>query len=152
MRELTTFEKSLLNFLQKSIPIDSRPFARIAEELNTDEKTVIEKLRELRSEGYLRRIGTFFDSDKLGYQGILAALQVEPSEIENVAKFVNSYSGTTHNYEREGKFNLWFTLLSKDDEQESKILSEIEKCHGVKKMLRLKATRKYKLNVQFKLQ
>ncbi|MBR6014333.1 MAG: Lrp/AsnC family transcriptional regulator [Selenomonadaceae bacterium] len=152
MRELTTFEKSLLNFLQKSIPIDSRPFARIAEELNTDEKTVIEKLRELSSEGYLRRIGTFFDSDKLGYQGILAALQVEPSEIENVAKFVNSYSGTTHNYEREGKFNLWFTLLSKDDEQESKILSEIEKCHGVKKMLRLKATRKYKLNVQFKLQ
>lgn len=152
MRELTTFEKSLLNFLQKSIPIDSRPFARIAEELNTDEKTVIEKLRELRSEGYLRRIGTFFDSDKLGYQGILAALQVEPSEIENVAKFVNSYSGTTHNYEREGKFNLWFTLLSKDDEQESKILSEIEKCHGVKKILRLKATKKYKLNVQFKLQ
>ena len=152
MAELTIFEKSLLNLLQGNIPLESRPFAKMAEELHTDEKTVIEKLRELKAAGYLRRIGTFFDSNKLGYRGVLVALKVEPSEIKKVAEFVNKYPGATHNYEREGNFNLWFTLLTQNAEQEMKILSAIRAMHGVKNMLKLKSNKKYKINVQFKLQ
>ena len=151
MAELSTFEKSLLNLLQGNIPIESRPFAKMAEELHTDEKTVIEKLRELKASGYLRRIGTFFDSNKLGYQGVLVALQVDSDEVERVAEFINKYQGTTHNYEREGNYNLWFTLLTQSPEQENKILSAVRKMHGVKNMLKLKSNRKYKVNVQFKL-
>lgn len=152
MTELTIFEKSLLNLLQGNIPLESRPFAKMAEKLHTDEKTVIEKLRELKDGGYLRRIGTFFDSNELGYRGILVALKVEPSEVKKVAEFVNKYPGATHNYEREGNFNLWFTLLTQNDEQEKKILSAIRAMHGVKNMLKLKSNKKYKINVQFKLQ
>lgn len=149
--ELSTFDKSLLNLLQGNIPICSRPFAAMAEQLGADEGTVITRLRELKAAGYLRRIGTFFNSNNLGYAGTLVALKVEPEEIVTVAEAVNKYPQATHNYEREGIYNLWFTLLTRDAEQESSILAEIKSMRGVEDMLRLKSNRKYKVNVQFKL-
>ncbi|MBR2179451.1 MAG: AsnC family transcriptional regulator [Selenomonadaceae bacterium] len=152
MTELSLFDKSLLNLLQTNIPICSRPFAAMAQKLNTDEQTVINRLRELKSAGYLRRIGTFFDSNSLGYQGVLVALSVTPEKIQQVAETVNNYPGTTHNYEREGRFNLWFTLLTPNVNLEKKILSEVKSLTGVEDMLCLKSNKKYKVNVQFKLQ
>ena len=150
--ELSTFDKSLLNLLQGNIPVCSRPFAKMAETLGAEESFVLERVRELKAAGYLRRIGTFFDSSKLGYGGTLVALKVSPAEIKSVAEVVNKFPGATHNYEREGKYNLWFTLLTPNPESETKILSEISSVRGVEEMLKLKSNKKYKINVQFKLQ
>ena len=152
MTRLSTFDKALLNLLQGDIPICSHPFAEMASRLGTDEETVLSRVRELKAAGFLRRIGTFFDSNRLGYQGTLIALKVEPSELNAVAEAVNRYPGATHNYEREDQYNLWFTLLTPNQECESNILAEIRSLRGVEDMLRLKANKKYKINVQFKLQ
>lgn len=152
MTRLSTFDKALLNLLQGDIPICSHPFAEMARRLDTDETTVLARLRELKAAGFLRRIGTFFDSNRLGYHGTLIALKVEPSELCSVAEAVNKYPGATHNYEREGVYNLWFTLLTPSPEYEKNILAEIRSLRGVEDMLKLKANKKYKINVQFKLQ
>ena len=152
MTRLSTFDKALLNLLQGDIPICSHPFAEMASRLGTNEETVLSRVRELKAAGFLRRIGTFFDSNRLGYQGTLIALKVEPSELNTVAEAVNRYPGATHNYEREDQYNLWFTLLTPNPECESNILAEIRSLRGVEDMLRLKANKKYKINVQFKLQ
>lgn len=152
MTRLLTFDKALLNLLQGDIPICSHPFAEMASRLGTNEETVLSRVRELKAAGFLRRIGTFFDSNRLGYQGTLIALKVEPSELNTVAEAVNRYPGATHNYEREDQYNLWFTLLTPSAEYESNILAEIRSLRGVEDMLRLKANKKYKINVQFKLQ
>ncbi len=152
MTRLTTFDKALLNLLQGDIPICSHPFAEMASRLGTDEQTVLERLRALKAAGFLRRIGTFFDSNQLGYQGTLVALKVEPSALCAVAEAINSYPGATHNYEREGIYNLWFTLLTPNADYEKNILAEIRSLRGVEDMLKLKANKKYKINVQFKLQ
>lgn len=152
MTRLSTFDKALLNLLQGDIPICSHPFAEMARKLGTDEEKVLERLRELKTAGFLRRIGTFFDSNQLGYQGTLIALKVEPSAICAVAEAVNKYPGATHNYEREGAYNLWFTLLTPNAEYESNVLAQIRSLDGVEDMLKLKANKKYKINVQFKLQ
>ena len=151
MIELSAFDKALLNRLQSDIPICSHPFAALAEQLHTDEHTVIKRVRELKAAGCLRRIGTFFDSSGLGYSGVLVALAVDENAVEPVAKFINRCSGITHNYEREGQFNLWFTLLTPSAEVENKILDEIAALDGVRNMIRLKSNRKYKVNVQFRL-
>lgn len=151
MLELTSFDKSLLNLLQGNLPICDHPFAVLAEQLDSDEQTVLERLQILKQEGYLRRIGTFFNSNKLGYKGTLVALRVEPDKIQSVAEAINRYPGATHNYEREGCYNLWFTLLTPCLKTEKKILEEVEALHGVEELLNLKANKKYKINVQFKL-
>ena len=108
-------------------------------------------MRWLKQAGYLRRIGTFFNSARLGYAGTLVALQVDEDHIQSVAEAVNQYVGATHNYEREGEYNLWFTLLTQTPEQERVILREVRSLPGVHGMMNLKSRKKYKINVQFKL-
>lgn len=151
MTELTTFDKALLNLLQGNLPVCSRPFAELAAQLGTDEATVLTRLRWLKQAGYLRRIGTFFNSARLGYVGTLVALRVDEDHMQTVAEAVNQYVGATHNYEREGEYNLWFTLLTQTPEQERTILREVRALPGVHGMMNLKSRKKYKINVQFKL-
>lgn len=149
---LTVFDKSLLNIIQTNLPVDSKPFKVLAERLGTDESTVIERLRVLTADGYIRRIGPFFDSVKLGYAGTLIAVQIEPERIAAIAEAINAYPGVTHNYEREGRFNLWFTLLSPDLAVQDKILAHISSLPGVIELINLPATKKFKVSVQFTLE
>lgn len=148
---LTSFDKALLNILQTKLPISERPFADLAEALETEEAVVINRLKELKAEGYLRRIGPFFDSAKLGYTGTLVAAKVTAGNMERVAMAINAYAGVTHNYEREGEFNLWFTLLTPDLVAQERILEEIRKIPGVEQLMSLTSKRKYKISVQFNL-
>lgn len=148
---LSDFDKELLNLIQRNLPLEERPFAVIAELLNTTEDEVITHLQQLRDAGLIRRIGPFFDSHKLDYKGTLVALEVEPTMVPTVAAKINSFNGITHNYERDNRYNLWFTLLTNSPEQCEYILSEIRSLEGVKDMLNLVSNKKYKINVQFKL-
>lgn len=149
--ELSEFDKKLLNIIQEHLPISKRPFRDVAKNLGVSEEVVLKRLNELKQAGYIRRIGAFFDSAKLGYTGTLVAVSVRENKIREVAETVNKYDGVTHNYEREGEYNLWFTLLSPSLEAEQKILNEVRKLDGVEKFLNLKANHKYKINVAFKL-
>ena len=151
MTALTDFDKRLLNILQGNLPVCSRPFARLGEMLDTTEEHVLTRLDELKREGYLRRIGTFFNSEQLGYHGTLIALRVSEEHLSDVARAVNRYAGATHNYEREGNYNLWFTLLTPSVATEEKILADVAALPGVEGLMSLKAQKRYKINVQFKL-
>ena len=151
MTALTDFDKRLLNLVQGNLPVCSRPFARLGEMLETTEEHVLSRLEELKREGYLRRIGTFFNSEQLGYRGTLIALRVAEGHIPNVAQVINRYAGATHNYEREGRYNLWFTLLSPSRSAEEKILADVAALPGVEQLMSLRANKRYKINVQFKL-
>lgn len=148
---LTAFDKSLLNLIQTDLSFDKRPFAVLAEKLKTEESVVIERLKFLKEQGLIRRIGPFFDSTKLGYIGTLVALEVKEEYIPQVAEVINSYYGVTHNYEREGNLNLWFTLLSPDLGKQNEILETVRNLDGVVRLLNLPATKKFKVSVQFSL-
>ncbi|WP_371371622.1 Lrp/AsnC ligand binding domain-containing protein [Sporomusa aerivorans] len=148
---LTHFDKKLLNVIQTKLPLESRPFARVAELLNVDEKTVLERLNYLKEQGYIRRFGAFFDSAYLGYVSTLAAAKVRTEKVADVAKAINAYPGVTHNYEREGEYNLWFTLLTPNQAEQDRILESIRILEGVEGLLSLPAIEKYKVSVEFNL-
>jgi hypothetical protein len=148
---LTDFDKRLLNLLQGNLPVCARPFARLGEQLDVSEDEILERIAVLKRDGYLRRIGTFFNSERLGYSGTLIALEVEEDRLPDVAAAVNRYPGATHNYEREGRYNLWFTLLTPSQAAQERILAEVTALAGVKRAMSLKSNRRYKINVQFKL-
>ncbi|SDF49997.1 Lrp/AsnC ligand binding domain-containing protein [Sporomusa acidovorans] len=148
---LTQFDKELLNLLQTKLPIEPRPFAAVAKVLNVDETTVIERLVWLKSHGYIRRFGAFFDSGCLGFTSTLAAAKVRPEHMAEVAQAVNAYSGVTHNYERDGEYNLWFTLLTPGPTEQERILADIGNLPGVQGLISLPAIEKYKVSVEFSL-
>jgi DNA-binding Lrp family transcriptional regulator len=148
---LTDFDRKLLNLTQTGLPLTPRPYSELARKLNSDETTVVSRLAWLKERGYIRHIGAFFDSSKLDYAGTLVAVKVRPEHLVKAAQSINSYPGVTHNYEREGEYNLWFTLLTHDLESQQQTLAAVQKLDGVEKLLSIPATKKYKVNVSFKL-
>ncbi len=148
---LTDFDRQLLNLLQTEFPLSSRPYAELAHRLGSDEQTVLARLTWLKGQGYIRHIGAFFDSAQVGYRGTLVAVKVRPDCLEQVALLINAHPGVTHNYEREGEYNLWFTLLTPDAAAKQQVLDAVRGFEGVEKLLDMPATKKYKVNVSFRL-
>jgi len=149
--KLTALDKKLLNLLQGKLQLANRPFKLIGDELGLTENQVISRLQLLKEAGYIRKIGAFFNSDELGYKGTLVALKVKPELMEDTALFVNQFPGITHNYQREGEYNLWFTLITPNERLRQDILSQIKALPGVLDAMDLSARKKYKINVQFTL-
>ncbi len=148
---MDSIDKKLLNRIQSDFPVESRPFQRLGEELGLSETEVISRIKSLKEQRIIRRLGGVFDSKKLGYHSTLIAMKVPPKDIEETARIVSSYDGVTHNYERDDVYNLWFTLICESQERIEEILAEIHQKTGISDMLNLPATRLHKIKVNFDL-
>jgi DNA-binding Lrp family transcriptional regulator len=144
-------DKELLNQLQSGLPLVSRPFKALGEVLKQDEEWVLERIKELREEKIIRRLGGVFDSKNLGFSSTLIALKVPPDNIDQVAGIINSYPGVTHNYLREHEYNIWFTLASPSAPELESTLQEILRKTGVTEYLNLPTKKVFKINVEFSL-
>ncbi|MCU0598330.1 MAG: AsnC family transcriptional regulator, partial [Desulfobacterales bacterium] len=138
-------DKAILNRIQSDFPIASRPYEVIGRELGLPEIEVIDRVRLLKNQGIIRRIGGNFVPGKLGFVSTLCAGKVPDDRIELFANVVNSYPGVTHNYVRENSYNVWFTFIASSMEEIDQSLSEISKKTGVKEILNLPATKVFKI-------
>lgn len=144
-------DRRILTMLQEEVPIHAAPYRVVGDRLGVDEAEVIARVKRLKREGYIRRIGGIFERKKLGYRGTLVAARVPPGRMAEVAEIVNEYPGVTHNYEREDTFNLWFTLIAPSEERMAEILGEIRTRTGVEEIVSLPARRTFKIAVHFRL-
>ena len=105
----------LLSIIQKNFPLSPRPFAVIAEELGTDEETIIKQMLKEKENNIIRQISPIFDTKRLGYSSSLVSFKVKREDIDRAVEMINSHPGVSHNYEREHTFNIWFTLAVAPD-------------------------------------
>jgi DNA-binding Lrp family transcriptional regulator len=144
-------DKAILNRIQSDFPIASRPFEAIGQELDLSEDQVIERVRRLKDQGIIRRIGANFVPGKVGFVSTLCAAQVPEEKIDHFAQVVNRYPGVTHNYQRDNAFNIWFTFIARSREEIETSLTRISNETGVETILNLPATRVFKIRAQFEL-
>lgn len=93
------FEKSLVRTLQKGFPIESRPFAAIAAEIESDETTVINKIKSWTEKGVIRRFGARLNHRRIGYSNNILAAWKTKSPLELGEKF-SKLSYVSHCYMR----------------------------------------------------
>jgi len=105
----------LLSTIQKNFPLSPRPFAIIAKELNRDEKSILQQIKENKENKIIRQISPIFDTKRLGYSSSLISFKVKREDIDRAVEVINSHPGVSHNYEREHTFNIWFTLAVAPD-------------------------------------
>jgi siroheme decarboxylase len=126
------FDKKILNIMQEEFPVARRPFAEVGKLVGLDEKEVIERVEQLKSDGYIRRIGPILERKKLKYASALCGVHVNEENIMEFADEINKHSGVTHNYERDGDLNIWFTIAAKTNDEIEDFLSGIEKKYAIK--------------------
>lgn len=139
----------ILNQIQRNFPVTHRPFLALARRTGMKEKEVLERVQRLKDLGIIRRIGASFSAGAVGFSSTLCAARVPADKIKEFVSVVNSYPGVTHNYEREGEYNLWFTLIAPSRKKIGEILEEISRKTGVLRILNLPATKTFKIAVDF---
>ena len=143
--------KELINLIQDKFPLESRPFLKIANELNISEQQVIDIIKDPKENGYIKRLGGIFDSKKLGYYSTLCAIKVPIDRIPEVAKIINNYAGVTHNYIRNHAYNMWFTVIASSLESLKEFLDDIKFKSGIEEVIELPAVNLFKINVKFNI-
>lgn len=146
---LDATDKTIINRIQSDFPIDARPYRVIAEELGLSEEQVIERVRAMKEDGIIRRIGGNFVPHKVGFVSTLCAAKVPEEKIDAFAEVVNRYTGVTHNYQRDNEFNIWFTFIAPSREEIAANLEQISNETGVDTILNLPATKVFKIRAKF---
>ena len=151
MAKITDQDALILDELQQSFPLVSRPFADIASRLGMPETEVIERTRALRESGVLRQLSAIFDTRRLGYKSSLVAMRVSPENIERVAGIINGHPGVSHNYERDGKYNLWFTIAVPPGSNLKDELAKFDGIGGIEAVRMLPTIKLFKIGVRLEM-
>jgi DNA-binding Lrp family transcriptional regulator len=142
-------DRSILNEIQSDFPISPRPYRDLGKRLNLSEKEILDRVKALKAEGIIRRIGGNFNSRMLNFKSTLCAAKVPEEKLDEFARAVNEHPGVTHNYLRNHEYNVWFTFIAPSMASIEKALQEIRKATGVTDILNLPALRTFKIKVDF---
>lgn len=148
MTSMDELDKELLNEIQWTFPLVTRPFDAIAEKFDTTTTIVKERLNHLKEIGVLRQLSAIFDTRKLGYTSSLVAMEIEPDKLDYVANQINRHPGVSHNYERDHEFNLWFTLAVPPGSDLKTELDKFNALKGIKKVRMLPTLQLFKIGVK----
>ena len=148
LSSLAESDKELLNEIQWTFPLVTRPFDTIAKKFDTTPEIIKEKLNNLKEIGVLRQLSAIFDTRKLGYTSSLVAMEIEHDQLEHVASQINRHPGVSHNYERDHQFNLWFTLAVPPGADLNSELEKFNVLKGIKKVRMLPTLQLFKIGVK----
>ncbi|MBW1820905.1 MAG: AsnC family transcriptional regulator [Deltaproteobacteria bacterium] len=151
MPQIDDINRAILNSIQSDFPLTPRPYRTVAEDLGLSEDDVLNRLKRLKKEGFIRRIGGNFVPEKLGFISTLCAARVPEDKIDLFAATVNRYPGVTHNYQRNNEFNIWFTFIAPSMDEIHENIDRIRLETGINDIINLPATKVFKIKAQFNL-
>ncbi len=146
-KELDKKNRKLLRILQEGLPLSNRPFQEIAKKLDLTEDEIISRIKSLMESNMIRKFGAIINPKKIGYNSLLGAIDVAEEKIDETATIINEYPGVTHNYLREGRPNIWFTITEKNIETLEKNIGEMEEKIG-NNIIRMPVTKMFKIGVK----
>ncbi len=146
--QLDNLDKEILNEIQWTFPLVSKPFDDLAKKFGISIDVMKERLIRLKKIGVLRQLSAIFDTRRLGYKSSLVAMEIEPDKLDFVAQHINRHPGVSHNYERNHQFNLWFTLAVPPGSDLKSEVDKFTKLDGIKKTRMLPTIKLFKIGVK----
>ncbi|HPZ07134.1 MAG TPA: Lrp/AsnC family transcriptional regulator, partial [Candidatus Eremiobacteraeota bacterium] len=142
-------DKKIIIELQKGIPLESRPFKVIADNLNIKEDFLIERINEFKKNGIIRRFGARLRHYKTEYkENIMIVWNVPEEQLCSTGNLIAKYLQISHCYERpvlpDFPYNLYCMLHGKNREECIKIIEEISELTNIKDYKMLVTVEEYK--------
>ncbi|MCP5334441.1 MAG: Lrp/AsnC family transcriptional regulator [Oceanospirillaceae bacterium] len=116
----TAQQHALRLLIQEGLPLVSRPYASLAEQIGSDEQSVRETLQNWQDSKLIKRFGLVLNHHKLGYvANAMVVWNVPDHLVECVAAQLINFSGVTLCYQRprrlpEWRFNLFCMIHGKN--------------------------------------
>jgi DNA-binding Lrp family transcriptional regulator len=146
--KITAKKVKVAGLLQGDIQLESRPFRKIADSCGVTEKEIINILKKLNSEGYIRKFGAILRHNKIGYEkNALVVWSVPKNQIEKTVNIFASSPFISHCYERnpvfKSKYNL-FTMLHIKSEDMTSLINKMAASIDIHDFLILESLKEYK--------
>lgn len=125
---IDNLDKRIIAFVQGDLPLSSRPFAELAQELGLSQAEVVERLQAMAASGLMRRFGATLRHQKSGFgANVMVAWRVPEADCDRVGERLASFRRVSHCYHREicdgFEYNL-FSMVHGRSEQEVRGLVE----------------------------
>jgi DNA-binding Lrp family transcriptional regulator len=126
---LDDLDKKIIHYLQGDIPLVPSPFAVLAEKIGIPEKRLIERIRQLKEQGILRRFGATLYHQLAGFKAnAMIAWHVPEEKIEEIGSLMASFREVSHCYQRKMHGNKWkynlFTMIHGKSRKECHKIAE----------------------------
>ena len=122
-------ELALIDRWQHGFPLVEKPFEVVGRFAALDQEETIGIFRKLRENDVISRVGAVVKPNTVG-ASTLAAMQVPPGQLDQVAGIVSREPLVTHNYEREHALNLWFVIAGAGPEAIAATIARISREAG----------------------
>ncbi|MTV47483.1 AsnC family transcriptional regulator [Heliobacillus mobilis] len=125
---LTEVDKKLIRLLQDDLPVTSRPFAALAEQVGLTEEEVIARTKEYQEKGYMRRFGVALRHREVGFTANgMGCWDVPEERAEEVGKTMATFREASHCYQRP-RFEGWpyshFTMIHGETREECEAIAK----------------------------
>ncbi|MEX0763402.1 MAG: AsnC family transcriptional regulator [Dehalococcoidia bacterium] len=142
-------DRQIMNVLQSDFPLVEAPYRQIAEQVGISEEDLMDRVRALKKKNVVRQVGAIFDTRRLGYKSTLVAMKFAPDQLDFGAHLLNRHPGISHNYARDGHFNLWFTLAVPPGRRVEDEVEMLARAAGAEETRLLPTIRFFKIGVNF---
>ncbi|MHA7774644.1 siroheme decarboxylase subunit beta [Roseibium sp. M-1] len=108
LEQLREGDDALLQSLATGLPLVSRPYLRIAEDLGRSEGEVLQRLTVLQEAGIIARLGVIVRHRALGWRSnAMVVWDIEPERISAAGLALAAFPGVTLCYERRPAPGIW---------------------------------------------
>jgi DNA-binding Lrp family transcriptional regulator len=128
--DVTRNERLLLAAIEDGLPLDSRPYARVAAQIGSTEAAVIETIGSLRARGVISRFGVIVRHHELGYcANAMTVWDVPDAIVSETGHRIAEIEGVTLCYRRPRVLPDWpynlFAMVHGRDRQAVKALVDL---------------------------
>ena len=141
--------KKIVKALQEELPVSTQPFRAIAERCGMSEKELLEKIRQLKEQGIIRRFGARVRHQRLGMTANgMGVWQVPEKDIQRIGKIMASFPEVSHCYQRptypDWPYNMFTMIHARTREECRRVAERIKKATGLQDYELLFSKREFK--------
>jgi len=147
--QMDELDTRLLKLTQDGIPLTHSPFADVAKELGMTEEDVVDRIKHLQENGFIRRFGASIGHRAIGITANAMCTWNVPDElIEEVGAIMAGFTEVTHCYERprypDWPYNLFTMVHSYTRDDCERVAKEISIATGISDYNLLYSVREFK--------
>ncbi|MGC1403876.1 MAG: Lrp/AsnC family transcriptional regulator [Thermodesulfobacteriota bacterium] len=133
---LSALEKAIVSELTGDLQVTSQPFAPIAQTLGISQRQLLNIVRRLKKEGYIRRFGATLRHRNSGYSAnAMVVWKVPEEKIDEVGQAMASYREVTHCYHRppqkDWNYNMYTMIHGANEEECRRKARKISQATGI---------------------
>ncbi|MDD2585468.1 MAG: AsnC family transcriptional regulator [Syntrophomonadaceae bacterium] len=126
----------IIKLLQKEIPLESRPYLRLAEQLGISEAEIVRRIKVMKDKGVIRRFGATLNHRKAGFTiNAMVGWKVDLSIADQAGSIMASFNEVSHCYLRdvpkEFGYSMFTMIHTYSEEKLGEIIQKISNGTGI---------------------